>query len=88
MLGKQYCSCGEHKECVRKVYSDKNGKLSVKTDEHLQCGIIKKQITQSSESTSKPKDEPIPESKADSHADSHLKSAVVTSANSVSEEVE
>lgn len=53
MLGKigfkKRCDCGEHKECVRKVYSDKNGKISVKTNEHFECGIIKKQITQSTE---------------------------------------
>jgi len=40
------CDCGEHKECVRKVHSDKNGKIFVKTAEHFNCGQIKKQILQ------------------------------------------
>lgn len=43
------CDCGQHKECVRKVNADGNGKLSVNTSEHFKCGVIKRQIRQSAE---------------------------------------
>ena len=38
------CSCGQRSRCPRKIHSTSNGKLYVKTDEHLQCGKVQKQI--------------------------------------------
>jgi hypothetical protein len=38
------CECGEHKECVRKIYSNSEGRLWVENHEHFKCGKVKKQV--------------------------------------------
>ena len=38
------CECGEHKECVRKIHSNRGGKLRVENEEHFKCGKVKKQV--------------------------------------------
>ena len=38
------CECGENKKCVRKIYSNSNGQLWVKKDEHFKCGKVRKQV--------------------------------------------
>jgi predicted SprT family Zn-dependent metalloprotease len=38
------CECGEHKECVRKIHSNSEGKLWVEIEEHFKCGKVKKQL--------------------------------------------
>jgi hypothetical protein len=38
------CKCGEHKECVRKIHSNIEGRLWVENNEHFKCGKVQKQV--------------------------------------------
>jgi hypothetical protein len=38
------CECGEHKECVRKIHSNSEGRLWVENHEHFKCGKVKNML--------------------------------------------